>query len=243
LTVSRLNESRAGRLLVLAVVLQVMGAAAGVAIWRHGVQPATAKFSRLETGVPAGVPLTIESGLTAATERARAWSPEASLFAVGMQLEWPTEGAGVTSHEIPGGGWIIYTFASGRGGNGRATLSLMVDRVSGVVVDEREERWSWDPRRRLDLATYPISSTVALYATELGIGGAYRAACPTMRHLTRVSAMPAEEPNGHPQWVVTYEDERFPSNPGVLARIDAVDGTVDRVVEPPAGERSCDGGR
>jgi hypothetical protein len=236
------SAPRAPWLLPVAVLAQVALVIAGIAAWRGGARSATATFARLDTSAPPGVSLTIESGLAAATERARAWSPNAWLFAVSMQLDWPTAGAAVASHEIPGGGWINYTFASDRGDGGGATLSIMVDRLSGVVLDEREERWSWGPTRWLDLTTYPISSTVALYATELGTGGTYRSVCPDKRHLTRISAIPAAGPERHAQWVVSYEDDRFPSNPGVLARIDAVTGTVVRVVDPTPGERSCDGG-
>jgi hypothetical protein len=200
-------------------------------VWRQESGGANAPLVRLETGLPAGVPLTMESGYEAALGRAQAWAGDASLFSAGMQVDWPTDAAAASGSEIPGNGWVIYTFASGKRGVGpkgeAATLSMLVDRMSGVVIDEREMGWTWQPRREAAITTYPISSTVALFAAETTMGQAYRTACPQFRHLSRVSIVPPMDGVGA-YWLVTYEDQRAAGQPAFRVRVDAMTGDVER---------------
>ncbi|HKG24259.1 MAG TPA: hypothetical protein VKB09_01365, partial [Thermomicrobiales bacterium] len=163
--------------------------------------------------------------------RAQGWSADAYLLSTGMQVDWPTDAAAANSREIPGGGWVIYTFAAGKRGVGpegkAATLSMLVDRMSGVVIDEQEMGWRWQPDQAPLLTTYPISSTVALFAAETTMGNAYRTACPEFRHLSRVSLVrPASGAN--PFWLVTYEDQRATGQPAFRVRVDAITGEVAR---------------
>jgi hypothetical protein len=148
-----------------------------------------------------------------------------------MQVDWPTDSAAAKSSEIPGGGWVIYTFAARKRGVGpegkAATLSMLVDRMSGVVIDEREMGWTWQPGHGPLLTTYPISSTVALFAAETTMGNGFRTACPEFRHLSRVSlVLPAGGAN--PFWMVTYEDQRATGQPAFRVRVDAMTGEVAR---------------
>ncbi len=206
-----------------------------------GVERSHGALVRLETGGPAGAPLTIESGLQGALRRARSWSEDAYLMSVALQVDWPSDPAAASGSEIPGAGWVIYTFASGERGVGldgeAATLSMMVDRTSGVVIDEREMGWTWRPGRGVDIATYPISSTVALFAVETTQGQAYRMACPQFRHLSRVSVVPPSG-GGNAYWLVTYEDQRFGGRPEIVVRVDAMTGDIQRQ-EAVAGGGQC----
>jgi hypothetical protein len=200
-------------------------------VWRQESGGASAPLVRLETGFPAGVPLTMESGYEAAQRRAQAWAGDASLFSASMQVDWPTDAAAASGSEIPGNGWVIYTFVSGKervGPEGEAaTLSMLVDRMSGVVIDEREMGWTWRPGREPAITTYPISSTVALFAAETTMGQAYRTACPQFRHLSRVSIVPPMDGVGA-YWLVTYEDQRAAGQPAFRVKVDAMSGDVER---------------
>jgi hypothetical protein len=210
--------------------------------WRVSGGEAEAPLVRLETDVPIGIPLTIESGYEGALRHAQAWASDAVLFSAGMQVDWPTDVAAATASDIPGTGWVIYTFASatkelGPGGEA-ATLSLLVDRMSGVVIDEREMGWSWTPRRAPAVTTYPISSMVALFAAETTVGNAYRNACPQFRHLSRLSIVPELDGSGA-RWLVTYEDARAAGRPALEVRVDAMTGDVEREDAAIDGDSGC----
>jgi hypothetical protein len=209
--------------------LVLIGAVAFV--WRQDSGGASTPLVRLDTGLPAGVSLTMESGYEAALRRAQAWAGDASLFAASMHVDWPADAAAASGSEIPGNGWVIYTFASDKRGVGpkgeAATLSMLVDRMSGVVIDEREMGWTRRPKREPRLATYPISSIVALFAAETTMGNGYRTACPQFRHLSRVSIVPPMDGVGA-YWLVTYEDQRAAGQPAFKVKVDAMTGDVER---------------
>jgi hypothetical protein len=220
------------------ILLQVVLFAGVLVAARREAEGERAPLVRLATGVPAGVPLTIESGFAGALDRARTWAADSELFSSGMQVDWPTDAAVAGSSEIPETGWILYTFASathaiGPGGEG-ATLSMLVDRKSGVLIDEQEMGWTWAPSRPLAVTTYPISSMVALFAADTTAGNSYRVACPEFRHLSRLSIVPSVD-GADPFWLVTYEDQRSAGQPGVSVRIDAITGQVERDEEATEG--------
>jgi hypothetical protein len=194
--------------------------------------------ARLDPAPPAGVPLTIENGFPGAEALARRWSADARLFSVSMQIEWPADGGEATT-DIPATGWIIYTFAAARPGPGAgaraATLSIMVDRQSAIVVGQEVVGWTTVPERTISPTAYPVGSWVALLATELTGGSAYRSACPAFRRLSRVGLATTNR-SDNPHWVVTYEDWRNLSQPGVLVRVDALTGQVEHI---RSGEEPC----
>lgn len=211
--------------------IQVVLVGALVVNWRENRGSKASEFVILETGLPVGATLTIESGYEGALRRAQKWASDAFLFAASWQVDWPTDAASASGSEIPGNGWVIYTFASDKRGVGpdgkAATLSMLVDRKSGVVIDEREMGWTWRPARMATVTTYPVSSTVALFAAETTMGNGYRTACPQFRHLSRVSIVP--EANGvNAYWLVTYEDQRAGGQPAFKVKVDAVNGDVER---------------
>jgi hypothetical protein len=219
----------------LLVVAQVVLFGAAMVEARRDGGGDRSPLDRRETGVPAGTPLTIEGGFAGALARAKRWSPDAVLFAAGMQVDWPTDAAAAASSEIPETGWLLYTFSSAKRGVGpkgkASTLSLLIDRKSGVVIGEQEMGWTWAPRRSATITTYPISSSVALFAADATAGNAYRLACPEFRHLSRVSVVPSTD-GATAAWLVTYEDQRSAGTPGVIVRVDANSGQVER--EEPA---------
>jgi hypothetical protein len=236
-----LGQSPARWLVAGLLVVEVAFFGVTAARWRSGTDAQSMVLRRLDASLPAGVSLTVESAVAAAQREATAWAPDAFLFAAGMQVDWP-EDAAAKSSEIPGGGWILLTFASrqqrGDLGTQGATLSMMIDRASGLVIGERAGSWAGRPARRIDLTTYPISSTVALFASELTTGNAYRAECPQFRHLSRVSLVPAlNAQNGY--WVVTYEDERAAGRPEVEIRVDAASGQVTHVLDADPTTDPC----
>ncbi len=211
--------------------LQLVLIGAVALVWRQDSGGTTAPLVRLDTGLPAGVPLTMESGYEAALRRAQTWAGDATLFSAGMQVDWPMDDVAASGSEIPGNGWVIYTFASDKRGVGpdgeAATMSLLVDRMSGVVIDEREMGWTWRPERMPYLTTYPISSTVALFAAEATMGNSYRTGCPRYRHLSRVSIVPPMD-GVEAHWLVTYEDQRAAGQPAFKVKVNAMSGEVER---------------
>src|SRR5262245_41077210 len=90
------------RVLMLGVLLAQIARFGVVALaWRRDSGGESAPLVRLETGLPVGVPLTIESGFDGALRRAQAWSADAYLLSTGMQVDWPTDAAAAISSEIP----------------------------------------------------------------------------------------------------------------------------------------------
>lgn len=221
------------------VGLQILVGGAGLGwFFLTGPDAGLGAAARLDPAPPPGVPLTIETGLPGAEALARRWSADARLFSVSMQIEWPADGGGAAT-DIPPTGWIIYTFAAprpGRGADARATtLSIMVDRQSAIVVGQEVVGWTAMPARTISPIAYPVGSWVALLATELTGGSAYRSACPAFRRLSRVGLAIGDR-GDNPHWVVTYEDWRNLGQPGVLVRVDALTGQVEHV---RSGEEPC----
>lgn len=219
------------QVLIALIVVQIALVVPSSARWLHDRGTPRGDLVRLDTGVPAGVALTIETGAEGALAYARQWATDAYLFGAAMQIDWPTKQTAAASSEIPDSGWIIYTFGTSRD----ETMSILVDRRSGAVFDEQHMTWTSQPARRISNTTYPISSTTALFATEAIVGATYRQACPTYRHLSRVSLVPSDvlagevgtgEQRGY--WLVSYEDSRSLGRPAFTVRVDAQKGDVNR---------------
>lgn len=220
-SVSRFADAR--RLLVLFILLQIVLSAFLVS--RSVLEPAavSSEAERLETHVPVGFPLSIETGLDGATKIAQRWSADAWLMSATMQVEWPRAEPEATSSEIPKGGWIIYIFGS-EGGEG---LSLLIDRVGHGIFDQDVVVWTDETRKSIFYTTYPISSITAQFAAETIYGATFRGACPAFRHLSRVSFVPNMNGVGA-HWAVSYEDARSLGGPAFVVRIDANEGLVIR---------------
>lgn len=184
---------------------------------------------RLDPNRAPGTPLTVESGYPAALTWAQQWNPAAWLFGVQVQIDWPAEAVQAGKPDLPANGWIVYLFAAPREdfGDRGAVLSLMVDRASGVVIAADVTSWTQPPARRLDLSSYPVASSVALYAAELTGGAEFRLACPQHRHVMRLS-LTLDAAATAPFWVVTYEDDRAPGQPTLRVTVDARTGEITR---------------
>lgn len=235
-------RSKATLVLASLVIVQLLMLVPKVVADRSETRGELKTLTRLETGLPAGAPLMIETGLAGALTYAQTWQPDAFLFAASMQIDWPNSLPNASSSDIPQSGWILYTFGS----SDDETLSIMVDRISGVVIGEQRVEWSGTPARRIPQTTYPISSITAIFATETTIGATYRIACPEFRNLSRVSFVPfqaSDRDQGNADggfWVVSYEDTRSLGRPAFVVRIDATNGSVDRSRVSPGGIPSCD---
>jgi hypothetical protein len=144
-----------------------------------------------------------------------------------MQVDWPWQPPppGVVT-DIPGTGWLTYVFIApwqppGRG-PGAATLSVVVDRLSGRVAAQTTLGWEHAPAAPSVIATptATVPSSTAIILAEAAGGTTFRRACPQFRHVTRISLV--DQPGVPAFWLVTYEDSRQPDRHGLLLRIGAV---------------------
>jgi hypothetical protein len=177
---------------------------------------------------PANLPLTIESGYPTALAIAREWADEPKLMATNMQVDWPLSVDLQSPIALAPGGWISYTFyrTASASDDPEQTLSLFFERTSGVLVQLRTLDWDEDAAAvPLNPQELPINSASAVITVEAREGRSWRSACPTERHLTRVSL--TSQTDGEPTWIVTYE-VRGTDRAGLLAHVDAERGELER---------------
>src|SRR5262245_29134554 len=98
---SMVKAARSRLALGCLILLQAVLVVAALVGSMRGADGESSPLVRLETGVPAGVPLTIESGFPGALARAQNWAPDSELFSTGMQVDWPTDAVAAGSSEIP----------------------------------------------------------------------------------------------------------------------------------------------
>lgn len=211
-----------GWLLAAQVGLVIAGLA--VWVWVPGAPPPP-------TIVPTAAetwPASLESASPVAAAAAAAWLPEARLMHAAMQIDWPWEAppAGETE-PVAATGWVDYVFAAPWTGPGRppggATLSLLVERLTGEIIFQETAAWEVLPRRQVRPAT-EVTSLEAAAAAEAAGGAEFRHACPVQRHVSRVSLV---TPPGEPaHWLVTYEDVRQRSRQGLIVTVDAATGAA-----------------
>ena len=224
--------------------LQVVLAAAGVAVWRlaEGVPPPPAPVS----GPSPVVPATLESGAAIARRQADAWRQGAQLLSATMQVDWPWEPPPPVVTTVPGTGWLTYVFVAPwdpvLGREEAASLTVLIDRLSGEVAAQTTLGWEEAPEFTPSATAANLTSTAAVLVAEAAGGTGFRRACPDRRHLTRVSLV---EPRGGgalpPHWLVTYEDTEQPGRHGLVARIDAVTAEVLAIESdaPPCEETAA----
>jgi hypothetical protein len=175
--------------------------------------------------------LTIESAAPLAEPVARQWNPSATLIGAVMRVEWPREGAGPTT-AVPDDGLIILTYAAGD-----EALSLLIDRVSGIIFGSETTEWSEGVSQPLPLTAVQRSSTVAVLAADVSAGNLYRSACPEFRNRTTVHLLTPTASMPNPAWLVAYEDERHRDQSDLVLRVDAVTGDIADVRR---GDLTCD---
>lgn len=183
---------------------------------------------------PSSTPIDIESGQTIALNLARSWSSSARLVSVVMRLEWPQAGGNADEIALPDGGWLVFTFA-----NGDATLSLYLDRRTGVYITSATSEFGDSILPTIDLSGYSRGSSTAALAAEVLQGAAYRALCPATRTTALVTPSREKDTDGEsvPVWTVTYADSRYASDFDVLVQLDARTGNV---LKNEAAERPCE---
>jgi hypothetical protein len=213
-------------LLVIQVALAVV--ALGVWIWTPDA-PALPPIPRTTAPLD-GSGATLESALPLAQAQADAWLPDAVLLNASMQVDWPWTVPPEPPTEIPGTGWISYAFLApwyppGRPAGG-ASLSVVVERLSGAIVSQETDGWEQAPQLQPPPPASPVDSSAATLVAEAAGGTAFRRACPQYRHLSRTIPVAAGRTKWPQNWIVIYEDSRQPSQHGLLIRIDATTGTV-----------------
>ena len=215
-------------LLAFLVVGQLLLGALGVGLWRWQART-TPQPPPLDAMPPIALPVTIESADAAAWARAHAWRDDAQLLSVTMQIDWPWDPPPGPVETLPDTGWLSYVFIAPVDAALRrdeaASLSLLIDRVSGAVVAQSTRGWEKAPRLDQPVATPAVPSATAALVAEAIAGTAFRRDCPAYRHLSRLSLVP-----GAPSyWLVTYEDVRQRERHGLIAKVDATTGTVIEV--------------
>jgi hypothetical protein len=213
-------------LLVVQVALALV--ALGVWIWTPDA-PALPPIPRTTAPLD-GSGATLESALPLAQAQADAWLPNASLLNASMQVDWPWTVPPEPPTEIPGTGWISYAFLApwyppGRPAGG-ASLSVVVERLSGAIVSQETDGWEQAPQLQPPPPASPVDSSAATLVAEAAGGTAFRRACPQYRHLSRTIPVAAGRTKWPQNWVVIYEDSRQPSQHGLLIRVDATNGNV-----------------
>jgi hypothetical protein len=147
-----------------------------------------------------------------------------------LQIDWPWQAppAGQTE-PVAATGWADYVFAAPWTGPGRppggATLSVLVERLTGEIVFQSTTAWEEMPQSRAGPAP-EVTSLEAAAAAEAAGGAEFRRACPVQRHVSRVSlvALPGEPA----YWLVTYEDVRQRDRHGLIITVDATTGEARR---------------
>jgi hypothetical protein len=218
---------RGRRLLGLLLVMQVGLVIAGLVVWTQ-VPAAPAPATVVPTAVPTGL-TSLESASPVAGAAAAAWLPGARLMHAALQIDWPWEAPPPGETEpVPATGWVDYVFAAPWTGPGRppggATLSVLVERLSGAIVFQSSLAWETMPQVPSPPADTAVTSLEAAAAAEAAGGAAFRYACPVYRHVSRVSLVtPASAP---PHWLVTYEDTRQPDRHGLMITVNAATGAT-----------------
>jgi hypothetical protein len=191
-----------------------------------------------ETAPLVGSGATLESALPLAEAQARAWLPGAVLLEATMQVDWPWTVPAAPPTVLPGTGWLSYAFLAPWQSPGRppgaASLGIVVERLSGAIVNQDSNGWEEAPEFRPPPPPSAIDATKATLLAEAAGGTAFRRACPAQRHLSRTFPIAAGRTQWPQNWVVVYEDTRVPDQHGLLLRIDAASGKVlDRESDAP----------
>ena len=186
----------------------------------------------------AGSGATYESALPLAQAQADVWIPGAILLNASMQVDWPWDVPAGVPNALPGTGWLTYTFIAPWQSPGRppgaASLGVVIERLSGAIVNQESTGWEEAPQFRPPPPPAAVDSTRATLLAEAAGGTDFRRACPRYRHLSRTFPVAAGRTEYPQHWVVIYADSRAPDQHGLLLRIDAASGKVlDRVSDAP----------
>jgi len=227
------NRTRTRWLLLFGLVVQLLLLAVALAS-RTGASTSPFGKASQATVPTSALPLTIESGAPVAQEYADRWSLGVNLIAATLKLDWSGDESDLQDGQLPRTGLLVYVFS-----DGSRTLSIYLDRGTGLYLANGESEFGggkWSP---LDLTTYPKSSAIAAAAADITSGSTYRHACPGFRSsaLVTASAIVGSDGKTQPIWTVTYGDSRFDGTFDVLVRMNAMSGNV---IDNQLRERACD---
>lgn len=220
------------------LIVQLLLAALALAVWVW-TPDAPALPPLPDTAAPlAGEGATYESALPLAQAQADAWLPDARLLNASMQVDWDWTVPPGMSAALPGTGWLTYTFIAPwqppSRPPGAASLSVVIERLSGRIVSRETRGWESAPEFRPSPPPATIDSARATLLAEAAGGTDFRRGCPQYRHLSRTFPIVAGRTDWPQHWVVLYEDSRTPDQHGLLLRIDAASGEVlDRESHAP----------
>lgn len=215
------------------LAVQIGLALAGLMVWAWlpGAPPPPGSVPGPASGAAvSALPGSIESASPVAGAAAGAWLPDARLMHAAIQIDWPWEAPPPGETEpIAATGWIDYVYAApwsgpGQPAGGGATLSLLVERLSGAIVVQSSTAWATMPTRSGEPPAGAITSLEAVAAAEAAAGAGFRHACPIYRHVTRLSLVTPEQEPAH--WLVAYEDTRQRDRHGLVITVDAETGAA-----------------
>lgn len=211
----------------IAVLVAIQIVLVGAGLWFGVLSPAEASGpdGAPTPPDPARVrPATLESAWPMVDSRAREWDADARLFSASAQYDWPADPA--ADPTAPVGGWLIYVFVGGGGGEPES-LSIMVERNRAAIVRETAARWGTDvpATARTDFRQALIGSSDALAAAETAAGRAFRSECRTARYVTRLTFQPGDEGTS-PIWLLTYNDNRVRNGRALTITVAATTGQV-----------------
>jgi hypothetical protein len=203
--------------------VQLALVAAGVIVWTRSHGETALTDQRLTALAVATRPTSLESATPVVLRAARAWRSNAVAVSESLQVDWPWE-VSADPQPIADGGFATFVFASTGDAGGPATLSVVVERLSGLVVRREEHSWSQALPPAISLIPSAVDSLAALDVAEHAGGTAFRRGCPSQRHETRLSRV---ESAGAPDiWLVSYPDVRDPTMNALELRIDATTGEL-----------------
>ncbi len=204
-------------------VIQLCLTTIGVVSWLRSYDRTSAPEERPTALDVATRPTSLESAWPVARRAADRWRTNAFPVSESLQVDWPWE-VGPDPQPSADGGFATFVFASGAPLGDPATFSVVVERLSGLVVRRDERRWSDGLPPAIGTEPTAVDSLAALDIAEHVGGTAFRRACPSQRHETRVTRVPAfDSPR---VWLVSYLDGREPTTNALDLRIDAKTGEL-----------------
>ena len=225
-------------MIVALLALQLLLAVVSLAVWVWTPDAPALPPVPTATAPRIGEGATYESALPLAQRQADVWLPDAVLLNAAMQVDWPWNVPPEPVTELPGTGWLTYSFLAPWRPPGRppgaASLGLTIDRLSGAIVNQDTDGWEQAPEFRDPPPPAEVDSAEATLLADADAGADFRRACPRFRHISRTFPVAAGRTEWPQHWVVIYEDSRAPEKHGLRLRIDADSGEVlDRGGEAP----------
>lgn len=222
---------RTTRILALLLGAALLLAIAGVVLWRVIPDaPAPPPLPGRELPLAGATPVPVfalEDAEPMTDRQAERWLPGTRLLNASMQVDWPWF-VDPDDRSLPATGWITAVYLAPWQqpftGKQAASLSLVVERLSGQIVLQTALGWETAPPMPSVTPAPAIDSRTASLLAEDAAGRQFRGACPAQRHTSRISLSRAAGLPEH--WLVTYDDTRDPAAAGLLVRVDAATGEI-----------------